>query len=226
MFSGVGRKVALLLWILCPVTLIAQPRSTERLQQVLDSLRVAGNYPGLSMAVVFSDNTNIALTSGFNDAEKGIPLRPSDRLLQGSVGKTYVAAIAMQQMAKKKIDLNDKVSKYLGHYTWYARVPNANDITVKMLMNHTSGVMRYEFKPAFTSDLTAQPDKVWNAEELIAYVLDEKPSFEAGKGWEYSDTNYILLGMILEKVTGKKYYELLSRDLLIPLKLENTLPFR
>jgi D-alanyl-D-alanine carboxypeptidase len=223
-FSGTRRWIALWLWILYPGTLLCQHQAAQRFQQVLDSLRVAGNYPGLSMAVVFADNTSLALTSGFNDVEKRIPLKPSDKLLQGSVGKTYVAAIAMQQVQKKKINLNDKVWKYLGHYKWYARVPNAGDITIKMLMNHTSGVMRYEFKPAFTTDLTNNPDKAWNAEELIAYVLDEQPSFEAGKGWEYSDTNYILLGMILEKVTGKKYYQLLFSDLLRPLKLENTLP--
>lgn len=158
------------------------------------------------------------------DKEKNILLKPSDKLLQGSVGKTYVAAIAMQLIKEGKIRLEEKVSTYLGHYDWYSRIPNAATITVKMIMNHTSGVMRYEFKEQFTKDLTANPDKEWKPTELLQYILDEKASFAAGEGWEYSDTNYILLGMIIEAITGKKYYDLLKARILQPLKLNNTLP--
>ena len=86
-------------------------------------------------------------------------------------------------------------------------------------MNHTSGLVRYEFKDQFTKDLTANPEKVWKPAELIAYLLDEKPPFAAGKGWDYSDTNYIVLGMIIEKVTGKRFYDEANRRMLKPLKL-------
>lgn len=91
-------------------------------------------------------------------------------------------------------------------------------------MNHTSGVMRYEFKDQFLKDLTANPGKKWRPEELIEYVLDEKSSFNAGEGWEYSDTNYILLGMIIEYLTGEAHYRILKREILQPLKLTNTFP--
>ena len=87
-------------------------------------------------------------------------------------------------------------------------------ITVRQLMNHTSGLVRYEFKEQFTKDLTANPDKVWRPEELVSYLLDEKAPFEAGKGWDYSDTNYIVLGMIIERVTGKKFYDEAQRRIL------------
>ena len=107
---------------------------------------------------------------------------------------------------------------------WFSRLPNAKDITVRQLMNHTSGLIRYEFKDQFTKDLTANPDKVWKPEDLLAYLFDEKPPFEAGKGWDYSDTNYIVLGMIIEKVTGKKYYTEATKRILKPLKLKNTKP--
>jgi D-alanyl-D-alanine carboxypeptidase len=93
-----------------------------------------------------------------------------------------------------------------------------------MIMNHTSGVMRYEFKEQFTKDLTANPAKEWKPQDLLQYILDEKASFPAGQGWEYSDTNYILLGMILEQITGKAYYKLLKENILEPLGLKNTLP--
>ena len=91
-------------------------------------------------------------------------------------------------------------------------------------MNHTSGIMRYEFKPAFTKDLTNNPNKVWKPQELLSYVFDEKPAFKAGEGWEYSDTNYIVLAMIIEQVTGRKYYDLLRERILKPYHLTQTRP--
>ena len=78
-------------------------------------------------------------------------------MLQGSVGKTYFAALAMQLMGEGRLDLTVPASRYLGHNEWYPRIPNATAVTVRHLMTHTSGVMRYEFKEAFTMDLTAQP---------------------------------------------------------------------
>ncbi len=206
--------------------LIIHPSFSQptRLQLLLDSLRTAGNFPGLSLAIVTKNNKLIALTSGYNNAEKNIKLKTDDRLLQGSVGKTYASALALQLVKKGKINLDEKASTYLGHYEWYRRIPNAAPITVRMLMNHTSGVMRYEFKDQFLKDLTANPDKTWKPEELLSYVLDEKASFNAGEGWEYSDTNYILLGMIIEKITGESYYDLLQKNILGPLKLTNTFP--
>jgi D-alanyl-D-alanine carboxypeptidase len=197
---------------------------TGRLQFLLDSLRTAANYPGLSMAIVTKEDRLIALTSGYNDRDKRSPLSTSHRFLQGSVGKTYASAIALRLVQQGRIDLDKKVSDYLAHHGWYARIPNASGITVRMLLNHTSGVMRYEFKDEFLKDLTANPDKTWRPEDLLQYVLDEKASFAPGEGWEYSDTNYILLGMIIEQVTGLKYYDLLEKDILVANNLDHTFP--
>jgi D-alanyl-D-alanine carboxypeptidase len=93
-----------------------------------------------------------------------------------------------------------------------------------MLMNHTSGVMRYEFRESFTKDLSASPEKHWQPVDLLQYIFDEKGAFSPGTGWEYSDTNYILLGLIIESITGKKYYDNLRARLLNPLGLQNTKP--
>lgn len=209
----------LYLVLLFPLFISAQD---AKLQAVVDSLRVTGNFPGLSVAIVYKDNTTVAYTSGFNDKEKQLPLKTTDALMQGSVGKTYASAIALKLVKEGKLDLDKKVLEYLGHYPWYSRIPNASAITVRMLMNHTSGVMRYEFKKQFTEDLTANPGKDWKPEELLQYILDERASFAAGEGWEYSDTNYILLGMIIEKITGKNYYLLVKENILNPLGLHET----
>ena len=215
--------LSIILLLYAAILLTAQP-DKARLQTKLDSLRLAGNFPGLSVSMILKDAEPFSITSGLSNVEKQIPLRPSHMMMQGSVGKTYVATIANQLIKDGKLNLEEKVSTYLGHFDWYKRIPNAADITVRQLMNHTSGVMRYEFKPDFLNDLTANPTKYWKPEELLKYVLDEKASFAAGEGWEYSDTNYILLGMIIENLTGKKYYELLFENILTTFKLVNTKP--
>ncbi|HEV2802294.1 MAG TPA: serine hydrolase domain-containing protein [Pyrinomonadaceae bacterium] len=196
----------------------------EKLQAKLDELHRNGKFPGATLGVALSDGRSFGLATGFSDREAKTPMKPSNLMLQGSVGKTYAAALALQLVKEGKINLDDKIEKHLGREPWFARLPNAKDITVRMLMNHTSGLVRYEFKDQFTKDLTANVDKVWKPQELIAYIFETKAPFEAGKGWDYSDTNYIVLGMIIEKVTGKRYYDLVGKRILQPLQLRNTIP--
>lgn len=196
----------------------------QKLQANLDEWHKSGKFAGATLGVCPADGNCFSLATGFSDLEKKTQMKPTDLMLAGSVGKTYAAAVALQLVKEKKIDLDDKIEKYLGQEKWFSRLPNAKDITVRQLMNHTSGLVRYELRDEFTKDLTANPDKVWKPEELIAYLFDEKAPFEAGKGWDYSDTNYIVLGMIIEKVTGKKYYTEATNRILKPLKLENTFP--
>jgi D-alanyl-D-alanine carboxypeptidase len=194
------------------------------LQHKLDEWHKAGNFPGATLGVVLASGESFGLAVGFSDRDLKTPMKPDSRMLAGSVGKTFAAATALQLIKEGKIRLDDRIEKYLGGEPWFARLPNAKEITVRQLLNHTSGLVRYEFKDQFTKDLTAKPEKTWKPAELVAYLLDEKPPFEAGKGWDYSDTNYIVLGMIIEKVTGRKFYDEANRRLLKPLKLTNTIP--
>lgn len=194
------------------------------LQNKLDEWHKAGQFPGATLGVVLPNGESFALAVGYSDRDAKTPMKPNDRMLAGSVGKTFAAATALQLVKEGKLGLDDKIEKYLGSEPWFARLPNAKDITVRQLMNHTSGLVRYEFKDTFTKDLTANPEKVWKPAELVSYLLDEKAPFEAGKGWDYSDTNYIVLGMIIEKVAGKKFYDEANRRLIKRLKLTDTIP--
>lgn len=196
----------------------------HRLQAKFDSLHAAGQFPGATAGFVLADGSSFGLATGFSDKTKKIRMTPVDLMLQGSVGKTYVAATTLQLVHEGKINLDGKIEKYLGNEKWFPRLPNARDITVRMLMNHTSGLVRYEFKEQFTSDLTNNPDKVWKPEELVAYILDTEAPFAAGKDWDYSDTNYIVLGMIIERVTNAKYYDEMKKRILQPLGLKHTVP--
>ncbi|HEV7642501.1 MAG TPA: serine hydrolase domain-containing protein [Pyrinomonadaceae bacterium] len=196
----------------------------QKLQGQLDEWHKNGKFAGATVGVVMADGTSFGLATGYSDRDAKTPMRASDLMLAGSVGKTYCAAAAMQLIKEGFFSLDDKIEKHLGKEKWFARLPNAKDITVRQLMNHTSGLVRYEFKEQFTKDLTANPAKVWKPEELVAYILDTEAPFKAGQGWDYSDTNYIVLGMIMEKTTGKKYYDLVKARVLKPLKLKNTVP--
>lgn len=205
-------------------TSFGQDALRQKLQANLDEWHKNGKFAGATLGVCPADGNCFGLATGYSDLEKKTPMKPTDLMLAGSVGKTFALATALQLVKEGKINLDDRVEKYLGAEKWFSRLPNAKDITVRQLMNHTSGLVRYEFKEQFTKDLTANPGKVWRPEELLAYLFDEKAPFEAGKGWDYSDTNYIVLGMIIEKVTGKKYYAEATRRVLKPLKLKNTKP--
>jgi len=207
-----------------PVAAVGTNVLKKEIQLKLDEWHKAGKFPGATVGVVLPDGESFGLAVGYSDRDAKTPMRPDDRMLAGSTGKTFAAATALQLVKEGKISLDDKVEKYLGSEPWFARLPNAKDITVRQLMNHTSGLVRYEFKDQFTKDLTASPEKVWKPAELVSYLLDEKAPFEAGKGWDYSDTNYIVLGMIIEKVTGKRFYEEANRRVVKPLKLSNTIP--
>jgi D-alanyl-D-alanine carboxypeptidase len=194
------------------------------LQATLDSFRIAARIPGMTLGVALADGRTLAFASGESDTARHVPMRTTDRLLQGSVGKTYVAALAMQLVAEGKLDLDAKIEKYLGKEPWFDRLPNAHDITVRQLMQHTSGLVRYEFQPEATAVLRAQPFKEWTPEERLSYILGKTPPFKAGEGWEYSDTNYIVVGMIIERLLGTSYYDAVKARILQPLALKNTIP--
>ena len=195
-----------------------------RLQSLLDSLRQSAAFPGATLAVALPDAEVIAVAAGFSDTTRKTAMRTSDKLLQGSVGKTYVAAVAMQLVGEGKLDLDAPISRYLGDEPWFSRLPNARHITVRQLMNHTSGLVRYEFQPAAAAALRATPFREWTPVDRLTLIFDTAAPFAAGEGWEYSDTNYIVLGMIIERLTRQPYYTELRRRILQPLALRNTIP--
>ena len=200
------------------------PVLAARLQAKLDSVHAGGRFPGAVAGFALPDGSSFALAVGQSDTAQDRPMHPADRLLLGSVGKTYFAALALQLAAEGRLGLDDPIAKYLGSEPWFGRLPNAREVTVRMLMNHTSGLVRYELNPRFLQDLTASPQKAWTPEERLAYLFDAQAPFAAGQGWDYSDTNYIVLGMILERITGTPAYDEIRRRFLEPLRLENTVP--
>jgi D-alanyl-D-alanine carboxypeptidase len=199
-------------------------RLKQRVKAKLDELHAGAEFPGATVGFVLADGRSASVSTGFADVEGKAALKPADRMLAGSIGKTYVAAAMLQLAQEGKVNLDDKIERWLGREPWFARLPNAKEITLRMLMNHTSGISEHVLNKDFIAAMRKDPDKVWSPEEVIAYALDTKPLFPAGQGWSYADTNYILVGMIFERVTKKTVYGEVSRRILRPLALDNTVP--
>ncbi len=192
------------------------------LQARLDSLTANQIVPGATLSVRFCDGTNISLASGWADVENKIPMKPDDIMFSGSVGKTYVAAVVLKLYEQGLIDLKAKAIYYLQDTDWFQRVQNASDITVEMLLNHTAGIPEYVYHQELWEAIKENPDKEWSVEERLSYIIDEPPANPAGEGWAYADSHYLILGLIIEKVTGRSYYEVLDELIVGPCNLEHT----
>ncbi len=178
----------------------------SRLQARLDSIHVEHGFPGATLGVVLADGTSFGLAVGLADSA-GVAMRPDHRQLSGSIGKTFAAAVALDLVSEHIFGLNDPVEKWLGSNDWYERLPNASDITVRMLMNHTAGIPDNVADSEFLSDIFLTPDRVWEPWEMVSYIFDEEPLFPAGTDFRYTDTDYILLGMVIEAATGTPFYQ-------------------
>ena len=215
---------AVLLVLQAAVSPVLGQSLEQRLQLRLDSLHQAGRFIGATAAVVLADGRLISLASGQSDTARRVPLRPDHRMLAGSTGKTFFAALAWQLALEGRLPLDAPISRWLGGEAWFDSLPNARQVTVRQLMNHTSGLVRYELNPRFLADLIATPDRAFSPVEEIRYLFGSQAAFAAGQGWDYSDTNYIVLGMILEQITATPAYSEIRRRFLAPLGLAGTIP--
>jgi len=194
------------------------------LEQTLEQFRDRHDLPGVSFGFVSLEGDEGAVVAGWSDRETKAALKISDRFLAGSIGKTYVAAVALQLAGEGRLDLDALISRWLGEETWFSRLPNAEKITVRMLMNHTSGIPEHIERPEFSDAVAASPYRTWQPYELAGFVLDAEPLFPPGEAMSYADTNYIVLGMILEKITGRAYYASLKQRILEKFGLTDTVP--
>jgi D-alanyl-D-alanine carboxypeptidase len=217
-----------LLLAVCASASALQQSDTARLSDALRArfvdLHRAASFPGGTAGFVLADGSSFAIAVGVSDRTTHAPMRTTDRLLLGSVGKTYVSAVALQMISEGRFRLEDTLDRFFARQPWFPRIANASKITVRHLMTHTSGLVRYEFNPKFTEDLSANPDKVWSGVDRLSYLFDAKPPFAPGEGWEYSDTNYIVLGMIIEQTAKNTYYGELRKRILVPFGLKDTVP--
>lgn len=197
---------------------------TKLLQNKLDSLTSNKVVPGATFAVLFHNGESFSLASGLADVENQIPMQPDALMFSGSVGKTYVATVVLKLYAQGLLDIKAKSIDYLKDETWFLKVPNAKYFTIEMLLNHTAGIPEYVYKKELWQKITKDLDKEWTVEDRLSFIFNEQPANEPGKAWAYADAHYLVLGSIIEKVTGKTYYEALDELILRPYHLTNTIP--
>jgi len=187
-------------------------------------------FPGATAAYILPDGRVFGFATGYSDVEEGVKMSPDMRMPSGSIGKTYAAAVAISMDLDGTLSLDDKISKYLGDEDWFSRLPNGNDITLRNLLNRSSGLIDHvfaseEFQAAAKQALAeGDPDRYFTPREQVEFVLDREPLFPVGKGFSYTDTGYLLAGMVMEKASGHPYYEELKKRFLEPLHLTYTLP--
>lgn len=196
----------------------------DELKAWLDGARAAAEFPGATFGLAGKGGVRIGLATGFAGGEGTAPLAPDALMPSGSCGKTYFAALALRRAGAGELDLDAKLERYLGQEPWLPELRHSERMTVRMLLNHTSGLERYELDPRFTADLRAQPDRSWSVADRLAYVAGRAPPFEPGQGWVYSDTNYIVLGAALETLHDRPLYDEIRAGLLEPLALRHTVP--
>ncbi|WP_157995153.1 serine hydrolase domain-containing protein [Peristeroidobacter soli] len=195
--------------------------------ETLDTLRKEYGFPGAAAAFKFADGTEIVVVSGLADRETQAPVEPDSRFMSGSTGKTFAAATALHLAHDGKLDLDAPISRYLGERAWFSRLPGGARITTRQLLMHSSGLIDHVYTEAFARDsiaMLAEPDSALTPEQSISYVLDSKPRFAPGTRHGYTDTGYLLVGLIIEQVSGRHYYDLVADYFLRPLHLDGTAP--
>ncbi|MBX3173144.1 MAG: beta-lactamase family protein [Gemmatimonadaceae bacterium] len=207
----------------------AAPLAAQRIdrESVASRLRAYVEHsqiPGASLAIVDREGRVTSVTAGFADTTARRAMRSRDRLLMGSVGKTYVAAVALQLVRDGRLDLDARVASLLGGEGWFDSLPNASTMTLRQVMSHSSGLVRYEFQPTFLAALTGDPMRVWDPRDQLRFLHGRAAPFAAGAGWDYSDSNYLLVALAVERITGEPIDVTIQRRVLRPLRLRETMP--
>lgn len=161
-----------------------------------DSVLAAGNQPGMIISITCGDKVIYEKGKGLAILESKTPMESGMRFKIGSVTKTFTTTVLLQLVDEGRLKLDDSIDKF------FPNVPNAKNITVRMLGDMSSGIYNYTDAKEFEDSTDANPLKKWKPEELVEIGTRNKPYFEPGKDWHYSNTTTVMLGMIIEKLTG------------------------
>jgi D-alanyl-D-alanine carboxypeptidase len=184
---------------------------------------ITGNgVVGITMSVYHSKNGIWLGASGKADIDKNVDMKPCHLLRMGSTLKMYTATVILKLLEEGKLKLDDKISNYLKGDN-IDKIENANNATIRQLLQHSSGIFNYiqnlKFQTASLNDLL----KEWKADDLLQYAYNKKAYFKPDVDLYYSNSGYILLGLLIEKIEGKPLYQVFDEKLFIPLGLKSTI---
>lgn len=162
------------------------------------------------------DGKNI-ITKAYGESMAGVPATTDMHFRNGAVAISYVSTLLLQLVDEKKVSLDDKISK------WVPEIPHSDEVTLGELARMTSGYPDFVLGNADANALLyTDPFRQWTPEELIASVSSKPLYYSPGTNWNYAHTNYVILGLALEKITGKPVADLMQEKVLDPLGLKNT----
>jgi D-alanyl-D-alanine carboxypeptidase len=187
-----------------------------RLDKAITDYMNAHHFPGVVVGAWVPGKGTYLVAKGRADLKTGAPMRVEDKFGAGSVTKSMVGTVLLQLVDEGKLKLDNKVSQY------FPTVPNGQNITVRQLLNMTSGLYNYTEDKDFLAAVTANPRRKWAPEELVKFGISKDPYFAPGKGWYYCNTNTILVGLLIEKLTGKKLEDEVKTRIIDRLGLANT----
>jgi CubicO group peptidase (beta-lactamase class C family) len=192
----------------------ADPAKAAAVINVIKDAMAKGHLKA-AIARVTIDGKEI-VTQAFGDSMTGVPATTAMHFRNGAVAISFVSTLLLQLVDEKKVSLDDKVSK------WFPGIPNTDKVTLGQLAQMTAGYADYVSTTEVSNALYADPFRSWTPEELIAASTKSPLLYEPGTNWNYSHTDYVILGLALEKITGKRLDALMQEKVLGPLKLDNT----
>ncbi|MDD4375123.1 MAG: serine hydrolase [Bacteroidales bacterium] len=190
----------------------------EQLKAVTDSVVQSTRVPGIVALVVdHKKGIDWLYTSGESDIENNLPMDGSYVFRIGSHTKTMTTTVLLQLVDEGKIALDEKLSKYYPDY------PQADNITISMLLTMKSGIFNYsEDLPVFMQSMSTNPSRIWQPQELIDLGFTHDFYFEPGTSFQYSNTNTYIIGQLIEKLTGNSVETEINTRIIQPLQLNNT----
>ncbi len=189
----------------------------EKLQAKMESLIKEINAPGFNVGIWIPGEGEWQNSFGVADKETAEKMSLDNHFRIGSITKTFVITAVLQLVDKGDISLDDKISKYIDN------VPNGDKITIRQLANMTSGLANYSEDEEWVKKVIyTKNDRNVPTSELLEVAFKLPPTFAPGKGWHYSNTNTVLLGQVIEKVSGLSLDKYLQENIFTPLALENT----
>ncbi|WP_346129539.1 serine hydrolase domain-containing protein [Lentzea roselyniae] len=185
-------------------------------EQALDQLTSDGGVLGVQVRIT-DGRQQFTARSGAAELDTTKPVPHNGKFRIGSVTKPFVSTVVLQLVGEGKAELDAPIARYLPDL-----LPH-KEITVRQVLQHTGGLFSYtRALPLSPDGFEPIRDKHWEASELVAIAAERPLNFPPGTKWEYSNTNYIVAGMLIEKLTGRTYPEAIEQRILKPLRLNDT----
>jgi D-alanyl-D-alanine carboxypeptidase len=193
------------------------PELTCRLDTAVEDVRRQAGIPGVAVGLWLPGRGRYVRATGVADTATGRPMTTDFFTRIGSETKTFTVTALLQLVDERRIGLDDPISAYVGG------VPDGDRITLRQLAEMRSGLFPYTSDPDFVQTLESDPSRSFTPHEVLAYGFKHDNTFAPGATFQYSNTNLVLLGLVIEKVTGLGLADVIRRRVLRPAGLNHTL---